>query len=48
MLLAKKLLAFQNYYPKVFSTPGTHVALLTPGIYDIVLAGAGGAGGTRG
>lgn len=48
MFFAKKLLFFQNFYPKTFTTPGAFSVLLVPGTYTIYMRGGGGAGGEDG
>ncbi len=46
MFFAKKLLFFQNQFPKLFTTSG--YAILPPGTYQIVVRGSGGSGGSTG
>ena len=48
MLFAKKLLYFQNQFPKLYTTPGTYTAVLPAGTYTIVVRGGGGCGGNNG
>lgn len=49
MLFSKKLLYFQNFYPKIFTTPGVvQSVILAPGVYEFILRGGGGSGGTTG
>jgi len=49
MLLSKKLLTFQNFYPKLYTNAGNEISiLLTAGKYDVIMRGAGGAGGDSG
>ena len=45
MLFAKKLLCFQNFYPKLFTTGGWYYIVLEPGAYRITGRGGGGCGG---
>ena len=48
MFFAKKLLFFQNFYPKTYTSAGTFTTVLTPGTYTFIIRGAGGAGGRGG
>lgn len=45
MFFAKKLLYYQNQFPKIFTTPGTYQIVLPAGTYQVVARGAGGSGG---
>lgn len=45
MLLARKMLLSQNFSKALYTEPGTYSILLTPGDYQFVVRGAGGAGG---
>lgn len=48
MLLSKKLLFYQNLFPKEFYTPGHYQTYLIPGSYYVISRSAGGAGGENG
>ena len=48
MLFSKKLLFFQNQFPKLFTTPGAHTAIIPPGTYEVYVRSGGGAGGQNG
>lgn len=48
MFFAKKLLFYQNLFPKTFTAVGTHSVVLVPGTYKFTLRGAGGGGGQGG
>lgn len=48
MFFAKKLLYYQNLFPKVFTTPGTFTTMLPPGRYEVCGRGGGGSGGDNG
>lgn len=48
MLLSKKLLFYQNLFPKEFYTPGHYQTYMIPGTYYVITRSAGGAGGENG
>ena len=48
MLLSKKLLFYQNLFPKEFYAPGHYQTYMIPGTYYVITRSAGGAGGTNG
>lgn len=48
MFFSKKLLYYQNLFPKVFTTPGTFTTMLPPGIYEVRGRAGGGSGGDNG
>lgn len=48
MLLSKKLLFYQNQFPKEYFVPGEYTTYLMPGRYFVVTRAGGGAGGASG
>ena len=48
MLLSRKLLFYQNQFPREYFIPGEYFSTMLPGTYEIIIRGAGGAGGVNG
>ena len=48
MLLSRKLLFYQNLFPREYFVPGSYDSVMIPGSYEILIRAAGGAGGFSG